>query len=74
MKSITRYFQGLKMVQPKCNPQPGHWNSCEPCKGCTKRAKFPDGGGPGPSPWGSELREDGSNELREDGGIELREN
>jgi hypothetical protein len=71
---IKQYFSGLKnpYKQP-CNPQPGHWNSCEPCKTCGRKAKFPQGE-PGPAPFGSELREDGSNELREDGGIELREN
>lgn len=73
---IKQYFQSLKnpYKQP-CNPQPGHWNSCEPCKTCSKKARFrvtdPT---PPPTPFGSELREDGSNELREDGGIELREN
>lgn len=71
---ISQYLKTLKNpYRQPCNPQPGHWNSCEKCKGCSKKARFPQGEA-GPSPWGSELREDGSNELREDGGIELREN
>lgn len=72
--NIKQYIRSLGNPYKKpCNPQPGFWNSCEPCKGCTKRGRFPEDE-PGPSPWGSELREDASNELREDGSIELREN
>jgi len=70
---IKEYFQGIQQrFQRPCNPQPGFWNSCEPCKGCTKRAKYPTDELP-PIDWGNELREDGFNELREDGSIELRE-
>lgn len=31
--------------KPKCDPTPGKWNSCEPCKDCGKRAKYPESGG-----------------------------
>ena len=26
--------------KPKCDPQPGKYNSCEPCKNCGKRANY----------------------------------
>lgn len=48
--NIKKYIKSIGNPYKKaCNPQPGRWDSCEKCEGCSRRAKFPsDGGGPVP--------------------------
>lgn len=46
MKNLAQKFAQLAAkYKPKCDPSPGKWNSCEPCKDCGKRAKYPEYGG-----------------------------
>lgn len=43
MKNLSKKFAQLSAkYKPKCDPAPGKWNSCEPCKNCGKRAKYPE--------------------------------
>lgn len=42
MKNLTRVFrQEANKYKPKCNPKPGEWNSCDKCKDCNKKRRFP---------------------------------
>lgn len=46
MKNLAQKFAQLAAkYKPKCDQVPGKWNSCEPCKDCGKRAKFPESDG-----------------------------
>lgn len=73
LKDIKRSVQniGNKHKVP-CDPIPGRWNSCEPCRNCNKKANTPPSQAPMATRY--ELREDLGIELREDGSYELREN
>lgn len=43
MKNLRKAFANMATkYKPKCDPTPGKWNSCEPCKDCGKRAKYPE--------------------------------
>lgn len=51
MKNLAQKFAQLAAkYKPNCDPAPGKWNSCEPCKNCGKRAKFPESGETPPTP------------------------
>lgn len=51
MKNLRKAFANMATkYKPKCDPIPGKWNSCEPCKNCGRRAKYPESGGEPPIP------------------------
>lgn len=51
MKNLSKKFAQLSAkYKPKCDATPGKWNSCEPCKNCGRRAKFPESDGTPPTP------------------------
>lgn len=50
MRSVKQAVKSLgQKYAQKCVSTPGKWNSCEPCKNCGRRARFPESGTPTPS-------------------------